>query len=182
MERAARFRNCAQCIEMVTVQLLTARRQAAAWAAIFRCLGSTKRIGREGRMQAQELAGTVSYGTRSASRYGTTAPGCSSNSMNPAMHLTRDLVNLVGRSLHLCALPSTAVVCRARVQPPRHELPADILQSGGDRNRALRAWKRSRRQQAATQHQVTAQSTVRATGVTIVSSNGRHYGETKRRR
>jgi len=182
---------------MVTAQLLTARQQSAAWAAIFRCLGSMKLIGGDCRKHSQELTDMVSHGTRSASRCATTAPLGSTNSMNPAEHLTRDLVNLVGRKLHMCPLPSAEVVHRTRIQPPRHELPADVLQSGGDRNRALRAWKRSRRQQAATQHQVTAQSTLRTPGGTIDSSrrsavserfgavdakNGRHYGATKRRR
>ena len=114
--------------------------------------------------------------------------------MNPAMHLTRDLVDLVGWELRVCPLPSAEVVQRTQMQPSRHVLPTDILQGSGDRNRALRAWKRSRRQQAATLYQAhrtvpaieMVASSLRPTESERYSAtntrNGRHYGETKRRR
>ena len=77
------------------------------------------------------------------------------------------------------------------MQPPRHELPKDLVPMLGSGGRAMRAWKRSRRQQAASQ-----QTTVRGTNVvarprwpadhgrlaTAKASHGPHYGETKRRR
>ena len=109
--------------------------------------------------------------------------------------MTRDVVELVGKELRTRRLASDTVVHRTATQPPRHELPKGLLPmlGSGDRSRAMRAWKRSRRQQAASQ-----QTAVRATDAVAVSrwpadrgrsataeassSNGLHRGETKRRR
>eukprot|EP01043_Picozoa_sp_COSAG02_P063298 COSAG02_NODE_8933_length_2394_cov_7.778214_4_plen_205_part_00 len=183
-EKAAQFRKCAQCIETVTVRLLIARQQSAAWATILRCLGKAST------QVNPENTGTV----RSIYAGASLSAGCL-RAKELGMCLTRDVVQLVGKELRMRRLASTEVVRRTRMQPPRHEFSKDLLpmQGSGDRSRAIRAWKRSRRQQAASQ-----QTAMRATHVVATprwpvdpgrlaaaeatTTNGRHDGETKRRR
>ena len=55
------------------------------------------------------------------------APADLWNAIDPAQHLTRDLVELVGWELRSPRLASAEVVRRANMQPLRDEIQADLL-------------------------------------------------------
>ena len=154
--KAARFKACADQIEVVAVGMLTSRCQTVALAAM---------IGRTG--------------ARSSG-------------------LTRDIIRLV--ALKLPRVAAAEVVRRGRSEPTCHPLP-ELLGLGdaaavsqAERDRALRAWQRSRRQLAAQQQQrretvsgakrkrsCSAAAAVAADG-TDTQTGGSLGGVTKRRR
>lgn len=223
--KAARFQNCADCIQNVTTQLLIARRQSVAWATMLRCLGGRKRSSEEAcdscweparvgsvarksnssQLKRRKIAAKVGTDSRRrldatrSGRFGDLAPVDLPSATHLAEYLTRDLVELVGWQLRSSPLASVEVVRRTQMQPLRNELPTSSLlvaQSSGDRSRALRAWKRSRRQQNALQQRAVTRVTARQTDISANPSrlsilkqstpsevrNGSHYGDVKRRR
>ena len=128
-------------------------------------------------------AGLCATGQRLAQR-----PSCSL-----VKWLTRDIIELIGRQMPVLA--SSEGVARTQLQPQRdvYELPAAELLplaqgSSGDRDRALRAWKRSRRQVQGSGSTTSGRGSggdLAAAGSHLQkpqSGNGSRFGVTKRRR
>jgi hypothetical protein len=204
--KASRFRGCADCIHTVTAGLLTARQQAATWACILLSLAGRKRRlpTQPATAAATAAGGSMSMGVpadATSTTAGTSTAAAATGqrlaqraSCSLVKWLTRDVIELIGRQMPVLA--SSEVVGRTQLQPQRdvYELPAAELLpfaqgSSGDRDRALRAWRRSRRQVQGSGSTTSGRgggggdlAAASSHLQKLQSGNGSRFGVTKRRR